>query len=97
LFKKVLGISPQQYQARASSVGLQVKLAEHNKSSGRQLTALDTALAAASLRMRQPQLGMTPASYGKNGKRARALAYTIFNSTIGKVLIAENVTRRMQP
>lgn len=89
-FKSIMGISPRQYQAarkiesfkagvkQGKSVTTALYDAGFNSSSRLYETAAD-------------ELGMTPATYGKNG-RGMNIKYTIVNSPLGRLLVA--VTER---
>jgi AraC family transcriptional regulator of adaptative response/methylated-DNA-[protein]-cysteine methyltransferase len=86
MFKKALGISPQQYQASRRVSAFKTNL--------RKAKVIDAAYDSgysSSSRVSEnatPQLGMTPASYGKNGAGAE-IKYAIFDSELGKVLLAQ--------
>src|SRR5207248_2935490 len=87
MFKKALGISPQQYQAARRLSDFKSNL----RSTAKVVDAAYDSGYSSSSRVSEnatPQLGMTPASYGKNGKGAK-ITYAIFDSELGKVLIAE--------
>src|SRR5947209_12623407 len=87
MFKKALGITPQQYQAAR-------RLSDFKSNLRRTAKVVDAAYGSgysSSSRVSEnatPQLGMTPASYGKNGQGA-TIAYAVFDSELGKVLIAQ--------
>lgn len=87
MFKKTLGITPQQYQASRRLSSFKSNLRNSTKVID---AAYDSGYSSSSrvAENATPQLGMTPASYGKKGKGA-TIAYTIFESELGKVLIAE--------
>lgn len=86
LFKKTLGITPQQYQSTRRVADLRSGLRGTT-------TVADAAYGAgysSSSRLYEnaaPRLGMTPASYGKKGRGA-SITYSIFDSRLGKMLIA---------
>jgi AraC family transcriptional regulator, regulatory protein of adaptative response / methylated-DNA-[protein]-cysteine methyltransferase len=87
IFKKGLGITPQQYQASRRLASFKSDL----RKSAKVVDAAYRSGYSSSSRVSEnatPQLGMTPASYGKKGKGAR-IAFTVFDSELGKVLIAE--------
>ena len=87
MFKKTLGISPQQYHAQRRLSNLKSGL----RTNGKVIDAAYDAGYSSSSRLYEKgtsQIGMTPASYGKNGAGAQ-IAYTIFDSDLGKVLVAK--------
>ena len=87
MFKKTLGISPQQYQAQRRLATLKSGL----RANGKVIDAAYDAGYSSSSRLYEKgtsQMGMTPASYGKNGAGAK-IVYTIFDSDLGKVLVAK--------
>src|SRR3954469_16563517 len=86
VFKSTLGVSPQQYQAARRVLSFRANL----KNSTKVVDAAYDAGYSSSSRVSEsatPLLGMTPASYGKNGKGAQ-ITYAIFDSELGKVLVA---------
>ncbi len=87
LFKKTLGISPQQYQAQRRLANLKSGLRRNGKVTD---AAYDAGYSSSSRLYEKgtSQIGMTPASYGKNGAGAQ-IAYTIFDCELGKVLVAK--------
>ena len=86
LFKKTLGVTPQQYQATLRAANFKANLRQTKKVTS---AAYDSGYGSSSrvAETATPQLGMTPASYGKRGKGAK-IAYTIFDCEIGKILLA---------
>jgi len=85
-FKKPLGVTPQQSTA-ARRVG---SFRSNLRSTAKVVDAAYDTGSSSSSRVSEsatPLLGMTPASYGKNGKGAK-IAYAIFDSELGKVLVA---------
>lgn len=87
IFKKTMGVTPQQYQASRRVASFKSNLRRSPKVVD---AAYDSGYSSSSRVSENatPQLGMTPASYGKKGRGAK-IAFSIFNSEIGKILIAE--------
>jgi AraC family transcriptional regulator of adaptative response/methylated-DNA-[protein]-cysteine methyltransferase len=86
LFKKVLGISPQQYQSTQRLASFKSNL----KRSGKVSDAIYEAGYGSSSRLYEnvtQKLGMTPCSYLNHGKGAK-ISYTVFDTPLGKVLLA---------
>lgn len=86
LFKKVLGITPQQYQSTQRLANFKSNL----KRAGNVTDAIYQAGYGSSSRVYESateKLGMTPCSYLNHGKGAK-ISYTIFDTPLGKVLLA---------
>ncbi|MCU1306508.1 MAG: regulatory protein [Acidobacteriaceae bacterium] len=86
LFKKVLGITPQQYQSTQRLASFKSNL----KRSGNVTDAIYQAGYGSSSRLYEnatEKLGMTPCSYLNHGKGAK-ISYTLFDTPLGKVLLA---------
>lgn len=86
MFKKTLGISPQQYQAARRVSDFKSNL----RSAAKVVDAAYDSGYSSSSRVAEsatPQMGMTPASYGKDGEGAK-ITYAVIETELGKVLIA---------
>jgi AraC family transcriptional regulator of adaptative response/methylated-DNA-[protein]-cysteine methyltransferase len=86
LFKRVLGVTPQQYRQARRSGEFKSALARR----GRITDAIYDAGYGSSSRFyekAQTRLGMTPSAYQRNGAGA-AIRFTIFDTELGKLLVA---------
>jgi AraC family transcriptional regulator of adaptative response/methylated-DNA-[protein]-cysteine methyltransferase len=86
LFKKILGITPQEYQSTQRLASFKSNL----KRSGNVTDAIYQAGYGSSSRVYEhasEKLGMTPCSYRNHGKGAK-ISYTVFDTRLGKVLLA---------
>ncbi len=86
LFKQITGVSPRDYQEAR-----RIAQFKHGVRNGRTITAamLDSGFGSSSRLYEKSarHLGMTPARYRKQGD-GLAIAYTIFSSPLGEVLLA---------
>jgi AraC family transcriptional regulator of adaptative response/methylated-DNA-[protein]-cysteine methyltransferase len=84
-FKRVLGVTPAQYQRQSRAASFRKELAD---GSGRVTDAIyDAGYSGPGRAYENPQLGMAPGKYRAGGRDA-AIGYALGDSQLGRVLIA---------